>query len=273
MAASLGGCAFTQASSQLGDDYQGFPVDDTGAWTHHGPTSAERALAGSHFSVELVRFTDARRPRSMEVETPDRLIYQYDPDTLLQGAAYKSATLLNKYLCYRPTYPKDYKVEIDLDHLTTLIKTGTWWSGSWGRYTVAIEMHVLARRPDSSVVLDKLYTFRQERERKDFNGRGPSKERDRAVMYDMVEVGIRKIALEIGQDLQRDAHRWQLPDAASAAENALHPIDNAQGSGNPPVVVPAVMVPADEPSMTIMPDGDAPMTDPDNGVSDTQPSA
>lgn len=231
-------------------------MDDTGASVYQAPSSNELRLARSHFSVELVRFTDARRPRSMELQPSDRMIYQYDPDTLLQGTAYKSAALLSKYLCYRPTYPRDYKVEVDLEQLNTVIKTGTWWSGSWGRYSVKMELHVLARRPDSSVVLDKLYTFTQERARKDFNGRGPSKERDRSMMYDMVESGLRQVAEEIGMDLRRDASHWKLPgEAAPNYENIIHPFDKATGSIRPMVVVPAVAVP-EEDSAPTLPDGD-----------------
>ncbi len=224
------------------------PLDETGSWTYRDPTEKELLLARSDFSVEIVRFTDSRRPRSMVLETNDQMIYQYDPDTLMAGVTTNVPGILGKYLSYRPRMPKHYKVEVDVRKLVTNIQTGTFWSGHWGRYHVAFEVDVIARRPDSSVVLKRTYRFDETQKREDYNGRGPTKERDRARMFDLTESILRKTAEQIGWELRmRDARKWKVaaPQDIPTRLN-LPPVDHA--SGNPDVdTIPARLMPT-EPS-------------------------
>lgn len=244
------------------------PIDETGSWTYRDPTEKELLLARSDFSVEVVRFTDSRRPRSMQLETRDQMIYQYDPDSLMGGVSTNVPAILGKYLSYRPKMPKHYKVEMDVRKLVTNIKTGTFWSGHWGRYHVAFEVSVIARRPDSTVALQKTYRYDEMQPRQDYDGRGPSKERDRARMVDLTESILRKTAEQIGWELRmRDARAWKAPAPQSIPTRLnLPPVDRAAGNADvdtaparlmpvertvAPVVVPSA--PADSMQDGLMP--------------------
>lgn len=218
------------------------PIDETGTWTHSEPNALEKGLARADFSVDLIRFTDARRPRSMELDAPEQTMYQYDPDRLLQGVSTQVPALVEKYLCYRPKKPRNYKVEIDLKRLIIKEKTGTFFSGAFGRYSVELEMDVIARRyDDSSVILRRTYHLHRERPREDFNGRGPSMERDRAMLYDMTESILRFISMRIGKDIEKDVPYWQ-PAAPEVIAPRLAPPMPVQTYSNVPLVAPAVPV-------------------------------
>lgn len=231
----LAGCVLEVPTPDFGNGIShrteyGFPVDETGAWTQHGATAREKAIAASNFSMELVKFTDARRPRSLEAETPDQIIHQYDPDQLLQGLKFRIPNIMERYLAYKPHQPKNYKLEVELVRLRTLVKTGTLWSGSWGRYSVDMELRVIARRDDSTVVMQRTYHLAEEQPRQSHLGRGPSKERDRARMYDLTESMLRKICEQIGWDLrQRDARVWN-PARPAPAGPYKFGLDQANGS-------------------------------------------
>ena len=251
VAALMAGCVLEVPNPVGGYDSgrDKMPLDETGVWTNKPPTQKELLLTRSDFSVEIVRFTDSRRPRSMELQSDDQMIYQYDPDNLMGGVSYQVPAILGKYLSYRPKQPKHYKVEIDLKRLETVIKTGTLLSGSWGRYSVDAEVIATVRRPDSSVVFIRTYRYDPKQARKDHSGRGPTKERDRARMYDLTESVLREAAEDIGWDIrQRDARHWKVeqPQSIPARLNQP-PVDRATGTPNAdakpevnaPVVVPA----------------------------------
>lgn len=236
-AASLGACYLPLPGPSVSElleggtagDY-GFPADDTNSWVNSGPTAKEQRLAVSDFSVELIRFTDARRARSMEMESPDKRIYEYDPDTLLQGVSFQVPAIIEKYLCYRPRKTKHYKAEIELTRLNTVIKTGDTLSGSWGRYSVTMDLNVLVRRADdSSVIMKRSITLSEEQKRLDVGGRGPSKEMDRMRMYDLTEVMLRKAAERIGwYILDQDSRRWN-----TKPTDPLQPVDIHEATASP----------------------------------------
>lgn len=250
LATSVSGCAQAPFHNfELSDGRDSLPEDDSGPWTYRDPTEKELLLARSDFSVELVRFTDARRPRSMELESTDERIYQYDPDTLLGGVTTNVPAMLGKYLTYRPRTPKHYKAEVELKKLTTKIKAGTFWSGKWGRYYADVEMKVIVRRPDSTVAMMKTFRYDEEQRREDYNGRGPTRERDRARMVDLTASLMRKAAEDIGWNLrQRDARLWDAPEPQSIPTRLnMPPVDQAAGTEDAdairmpePVVVPAI---------------------------------
>ena len=264
LGSTLTACAPITRSFSTGRETM--PLDETGPWTNRAPTEKELLLSRSDFSVELVRVTDARYPRSMEALSRDQSIYQYDPDTLLGGVSTQVPAILSKYLSYRPKQPKHYKVEIEIKKLRADILTGTFWSGFWGRYRAELELKVIARRPDSTVAVQRVYTFKQEQQREDYDGRGPSKERDRARMYDLVESLIRKSAEDIGYDIrQRDARKWKAPAPQSIPTQLNRPpVDRA--AGNPDIdTVPARLAPlptqdAGAPTAVV------PVTIPDDGA-------
>ncbi len=249
LAAMAAGCVMEVPNPlQAFDDRDNrLPRDETGPWTREPVTEKERLIAKGDFSTEIVRFTDVRRPRSMELHSSDQLIYQYDPDTLLGGTSYQVPAILGKFLSFKPKQPKHYMVELELKRLETVIKTGTFWSGSWGRYSVDMELQATVRRPNSEVVFVRTYRYDPTQPRQDYNGRGPTKERDRARMYDLVEATLRDAAQDIGWDIrQRDARHWKAP-APYGIPTQLNPIhiDRVSTTPNadalPPVNAPLVV--------------------------------
>jgi hypothetical protein len=217
----LAGCIISIPTPGTSRGLENIPADDTGPWTNRKPTEMERVLARSDFSVDLIRFSDMRRPRTMETPTPDQLIQFYEPDTLLRGVTVQVPAMLEKYMVYRPRMTKNYAVEVELKKLNTNILTGTFWSGSWGRYAVDVEVGVLARRPDSRVVVSKTYRLTHTMTRKSYNGYAPSAERDRAMLYDLTEDTLRDVASQIQWDIrQTDARFWNLRTDEKAREKA-----------------------------------------------------
>jgi hypothetical protein len=195
-----------------------YPPYEGEGYTEREPTEREKLLARADFSVEMVRFADARRPRSTALATPEGNIYDYEPDELLQGVTYKVPVLVNKYLAWRPKTEKHYRVEMELEQLHARIISGNLWSGNMGRYATDVEARVMVRRPDSQVVLNKVYTAVLEQKRPTFNGRNPSKEMDRARVYDLVEDAFRAIAEDIAWDIrQQDARKWKVDTSVPAA--------------------------------------------------------
>lgn len=192
------------------------PYEGTGR-TDRGPTDKEELLARSDFSLEVARLTDSRRPRSTAFEVPDQIIYEYEPDNLIQGLVFRGPVLLNKYLTYRPRTAKHYFVEVDVKRLDTYIATGKLlFGGRDGRYIATMEFEALVRRADSQIALRRTYRIENKMPRVSHNGRHPSKELDRAAMYDLVEDGFRKFAEQLAWDVrQNDARHWKMDDTTN----------------------------------------------------------
>lgn len=185
------------------------PPDETGPWGFKGTHPLETIAARSDFSVELVRLTDSRRPRSLERGPDEQFIDLYDPDNLLDGIPTRLAALYEKYLTYKPRSVKHYKVELDVRELRTEVLQGDFWSGPFGRYKVRLEIEALARRPDSQVVLRRGYRFEDTRPRKTYNGRSPSVSMDEARLIDLVDEAVRTTARNLTNELQRgDVRAW-----------------------------------------------------------------
>ena len=209
LALLLNGCSFVEG--WMPRDAKYLPPYEGVGYTHTEPTVQEQILAASDFSVELVRFEDARYPRSTAFTAPDELLYEYEPDELMQGVSYRVPVLMNKYLAYRPKMPKHYKVEMELLTLQTRIIGGDWKSGRFGRYWTKMEAKMIVRRPDSKVILQRIYRLEDEQKRETFNGRSPTKEMDRGRMYDLTEAMIRRMSEETAWDIRRfDARRWNI---------------------------------------------------------------
>lgn len=198
-----------------------YPPYEGVGYTDREPTQREMLLAKSDFSVELVRFEDTRRPRNTQPLPSDNVIYEYEPDELLQGVTYKIPVLMSKYLSFRPQAAKNYRAEVELEALRTRIVTGNLLSGNFGRYAVEMEARVLVRRPDSTVVIHRPYKLELEEKRQTFNGRNPTKEMDRARMYDLTEDAFRRLSEDIAWDLRQvDARRWDYDGEQRAAAKA-----------------------------------------------------
>lgn len=177
-----------------------------GPWSspQNPPNAKELQLAQAPFSVQITRYTDGRRPESLAASTPDQRYYDYNPEELLQGTNVFIPATLEKYLTYRPHMPSHYHVEIELRHLTTLIKKGTFLSGSWGRYNANAEVYATIRHPETStVVAQRIFTANLHQPRAGNNGRSPSKETDRAAMVSLSDQAFRTIAQNIGAVIYR----------------------------------------------------------------------
>jgi hypothetical protein len=188
-------------------------MDEKGPWDSRSPTPNEQAFSRSDFSLEVVRFSDARAPESLDAaDAPDTYIYRYDPDRLMRGVSVQVPMLMEKYMGFKARLPKHYMVELELRRLHTDILTGTFLSGSGGRYHVDVEVVATARRAtDSRVGLRRFYRLELEEKRGLGQGRGPTMEQDRNAVYDLAEEALRRISSRISRELLgADARRWNV---------------------------------------------------------------
>lgn len=219
-----------------------FEPRTTGLYDVERLTDREKVLFRSDFSVALNQFEDKRTPRSLMAQQPKGIIYQYDPDDLVQGVTYRLPVLLETYLTYRPRKDKHYQVDVAVTELQTFIKTGSFLDGRFGRYAVRLELAVVVRRPDSRVVLARHYRQRLEAPRKSYDGRNPTAETDRAAMFDLVDMAMRRTADNIGWDIRRNDYlRWDVQD------------DPSQRAPAPLKSRPTLLLP-EEPSSQRLPD-------------------
>jgi hypothetical protein len=163
-------------------------------------------IAESDFMLEVIRFTDNRRPRQWAPDVGQDVIYEYNPDDLLSGVNYRFPVLLEKHFGITEAQRLVYLVEIELKALRTVIRTGGLRSGRWGEYDVDLEADVLVRRPDSSILMQETYDVRLDRTRRSTTGRSPSSELDKQRMFDLTEAAIRKVAQQTAWKV-RNLHR------------------------------------------------------------------
>lgn len=167
-------------------------------------------VAKSDFSMEVVRFTDSRRPRSLERGPEEQAMDVYDPETVLHGVSTRLPALYEKYLAYKPKQPlKHYKIEFDVLDLRTEVLNGNFWSGRFGRYAIALEIEAIVRRPDSSVILRRVYKVEDGQHRKTYDGRSPSQAMDETRLTALVDAAVRKTAMDLAWDIRQvDARTW-----------------------------------------------------------------
>lgn len=207
---ALGGCSASLTATPQR------PPNEMGPWMPAPFQNKMAVLAADEFSMEVVRFTDARRPRSLERGPMEQSIDLYDPDQLLQGITTRLPALYQKYLAYKPRMEKHYLLEFDVKELRTEVLTGSWLSGPYGRYLVKLEVEAIARRPDSQVVLKKSYTYQQTMRRVTYNGRSPSVAMDEARLTDLVDTAVRATSVKLVKDLfKNDADSWEPATEAS----------------------------------------------------------
>lgn len=189
------------------------PLDEKGPWDSRYPTANEIAFAHSDFSLEVIRFTDARQPEVFDYRAePDRYIYRYDPDVLLRGVSSQVPAIMEMYMGFKARKPKHYMVELELRKLHTDILTGTFLSGSGGRYHVEAQVVATARRAtDSSVALRHFYRIDLEQKRGLGQGRGPTSDQDQNAVYGLTEEVLRRISSRISRELLGgDARHWDI---------------------------------------------------------------
>lgn len=213
------------------------PDNVNSPWLDQAPTGREWRVSKDDFSMDVVHFIDNRPPRLHDSWDETKYIYQYDSDRLLHGVNHYVPAMLEKYVGYKPKMPKHYKVEIELRELTADIKTGSFWSGSWGRYDTNVEMMVLARRSDSAVVSRKLYRLHLEDARTSVSGRGPAKDTDRDILLGMVEKSLRKISEQVAWNIRNDARKWDL----AAGQPEMIKIEKRPSAPGMQVETPAVV--------------------------------
>jgi hypothetical protein len=243
----LGSCGGLTRQSDFSPPMEG------GVTTRLKAREREMLVARDDFSVELVRFTDARRPRSLARSPAEQTMDVYDPDTLLGGVSTRLPAMYEKYLAYKPKTPKHYKVEIELTKLHTEVRNGDFWSGRFGRYAVVLELEAQARRPDSSVVLRKVYRFTEAQRRQTFNGRSPTLGMDESRLVDLVDAAVRKTAMDFAWDIrQNDARKWRPEQTATPTptrriklvpQPSLNRATGSQTGYDSELIVPSVTLP------------------------------
>jgi hypothetical protein len=173
----------------------------------------DKKIAESDFMLEVIRFTDARRPRQWAPDVGQDVIYEYNPDELLSGVNYRFPVLLEKHFGITQAQRLVYLVEVELKELRTAIRTGGIRSGQWGEYDVKLEADVLVRRPDSSILMQETYDVRLDRTRRSKIGRSPAADLDKQRMFDLTEAAIRKVAQQTAwkvRGLHRDDIRMRV---------------------------------------------------------------
>ncbi len=151
------------------------------------------------FALRLVRFSDRRPPANRMVKRDDdTVIYEYLPDQLLGDVSVRIPHQI-KVDWPQPTPDRDivYPVEVDLKHMKTIIKTGGFVSGRFGRYAVEMEADYVIRDADSNVLERDTVVFEANYKRKTVDGRRPSASEDRQAMVSAVRRAVRRLSAEI----------------------------------------------------------------------------
>ena len=206
-------------------------VDTTRAWDNRYHT---QKLRENEFRMEVIRITDMRRVRDRLPDNSENVIYEYDMDELLSGVRYRLPVLFEKHFNFNNNAPEPvYRVELELKKLRADIKTGTLKHGPFGYYENDFEAFYIVRRPDSSVLVQGVVDFRNDRTRKSKTGRDPSIELDKQRMFDLVEAGIRKAAQRITWKV-RLAHRDEVRAWEEVQEEAMKQkeLQGEQPTGN-----------------------------------------
>ena len=228
-------------------------------------TSKIAVLGAPDFSIEVVRFTDNRYPRTLERKSTEQVLDTYDPETLLNGITTRMPAMYEVRLAGRARLPRHYKLEFEVRRLETDILRGTFLSGGFGRYAIHYEVEVLARRPDSTVILRKGYRFIDTKSRKTFNGRSPSLEQDQAMLVQMVEIAVQRTSELVAQDIARADSNWRpeleaAPVPTQRIQLMQHPTLNratgSQSGYDSELILPQTYAPDSVPLQTL-PGGDA----------------
>lgn len=165
-------------------------------WAYE-PNRRDELLAQDNFSIDLVRFEDVRNPRSLVDDPNDDIIYEYNPDQLVNGVKYRFPVVLQKHMMFGERKEKRYMVEFELEVLKTVIKTGKLYSGPYGSFLIEIKGNAIARRPDSTVIMNEPVQVILDKRRESHNGRNPSAELDRKRMYELFDEATRHLARDI----------------------------------------------------------------------------
>ncbi len=159
-------------------------------------------LSKTNFTLKIIRFTDARRVREKVSNKNQNVIYQYDPDALLSGVSFRLPVLFEKHMALTAESEPIYSVEMDLKNFKTAIYTGNIKHGPFGYYNVELEVDIIVRRPDSSLIMRDSFDVELDRSRKTYIGRDPSAELDKQRMFDLTEAAIRKIAQKVAWQMR-----------------------------------------------------------------------
>lgn len=162
-----------------------------------------KRLAENVFDLEVIRFTDARHPAGRVPKTSPRIIYEYEPDRLLNGVKYRIPVLLEKNFDLTNVPEPIYKVEVELLKLRTLVATGGLLEGKHGKYVVELETHITVREPDSSVMFAETFDIELSERRFAGNARSPSAEYDQQELFALTEAAIRQVAQKVAWKTRR----------------------------------------------------------------------
>jgi|GEM_PF-2459831 len=182
---------------------------DENPFTNGSAKSKANVLAKENYTLDIIRFDDRRTARAAARDVTDDVIYEYEPDTLLGGVAHRLPVLFSQHFGYGLNKPNTLLVEMDVQKLKTLIKTGTFTSGNFGRYIVDLEIDITVRDTNSAILLVDTYRENFELRRKSFNGRPPSAEMDRSRTYQMVDEAVRRMAERVALDVKPEFKKAQ----------------------------------------------------------------
>lgn len=155
-------------------------------------------LAEAPYNIDIIRFDDVRRPLAYQTDADEKLIYEYNPDKLFNGLKYRTENLMRSHLQFNGVKEDLVLVEVELRDFKAAIVNAGALSGRFGQYKLGIELDVLARLPDSSIVGREkvLVTYKEPRTSAD--GRQPDLAFDKQKMLNMFDAVVKEAAIKTG---------------------------------------------------------------------------
>lgn len=172
------------------------------------------AMKDEPFDVRLVRYADGRLASNEVPLTIDEIIYEYNNDNLLQGVNVRLPGLMQSHFAFGVRNEQYYTVEMKLKHLRNYIRTGTMLTTRFGSYVSEVEVDMLVRDMDSTVLLNETYASEFVTKRDPVGGRHPSKDQDRKAMRTNLDEALKRIAYRTVWDV-RNKH-YELNPTQSA---------------------------------------------------------
>lgn len=161
------------------------------------------ALAQEDFSVDVGPFRDNRTASSFVADPENSVIYEYQVDKLLQNTAMYLQHGLQRNMQFGPRKQQVYVVEGSITKTNIAIRSGSFFTGHWGRYVIAIDTEIVVRNPDSSIVTRTPVSIKHEMSRHSQNGRNPTADQDRSRILKVLDQAVRDMAVQIAWKVRR----------------------------------------------------------------------
>lgn len=155
-------------------------------------------LAEAPYNIDIIRFEDMRRPLAYQPDADEKLIYEYNPDKLFNGIKYRTENLMRSHLQFNGVKEDLVLLEVELRDFKAAIVNAGALSGRFGQYKLGMELDVLARLPDSSIVGREKIIVTYKEPRTSADGRQPDLDFDKQKMLSMFDNVVKEAAIKTG---------------------------------------------------------------------------